>query len=294
MPLLTAPAFAREIMVNARGRARRLAGLLPVLVVAALLGPAPAQSQEESGSEESDPVADYFVGNLLFVFYHELGHGLIHKLDLPVLGREEDAADQLATLMLMDAGTDSVGGEPVLTAALGWLDSWKKRDGEAADSDFWDEHSLDMQRYANIVCLVYGSDPDSYDNLIKEWDLPADRAGRCPGDYDSAFASWNSVMADVWVTDENPAPKNNRSFTLEVRPSDSTETEEIAAYVADQQVFEGLVEGMNENMILPSPIHVVARDCGEENAYYDPQTSEITMCYEWLATFMADAEKQAE
>ena len=45
-------------------------------------------------------------------------------------------------------------------------------------------------------------------------------------------------------------------------------------------------------MILPSPIKVVAKDCGEENAFYTPETSEITMCYEWLAVFMADAEKQ--
>jgi hypothetical protein len=292
--------MAQAVMVNGRGIARWMSRLLPVLLVAVLLGPAPAQAQEEPAAEteseeaESDPVADYFVGNLLFVFYHELGHGLIHKLDLPVLGREEDAADQLATLMLMDAGTDAVGGEPVLTAALGWLDSWRKRDGEAADSDFWDEHSLDVQRYANIVCLVYGSDPDNYDHLIEEWELPADRAERCPGDFHSAAASWDSAMAEVWATEEKPAPADNKSFTLEVKPANSAETEEIAAYVADEQIFDALVESMNENLVLPSPIHVVARDCGEENAYYDPQTSEITMCYEWLATFMADAEKQAE
>jgi hypothetical protein len=284
-------------MVKAR-RLRRWARLLPLLVLllgpAWTIAPAFAQSDESQAEEESDPVADYFVGNLLFIFYHELGHGLIHKLDLPVLGREEDAADQLATLMLMDAGSDSVGGEPVLTAALGWLDSWKKREGEADNSDYFDEHSLDYQRYANIVCLVYGSDPDSYGNLVEEWDLPADRAERCPGDYSSAVLSWDAVMQDVWVTDEKPAPASNKSFTLEVQPAKSDETRTIAEYVADQQIFDDLVAGMNESMVLPSPIKVVAKDCGVENAFYDPETSEITMCYEWLAVFMADAEKQAE
>jgi hypothetical protein len=273
---------------------------LPALVLAASIGPAFAQTEEAAtedpaaDEEESDPVADYFVGNLLFIFYHELGHGLIHKLDLPVLGREEDAADQLATLMLMDAGSDAVGGEPVLTAALGWLDSWKKREGETDSSDYFDEHSLDYQRYANIVCLVYGSDPENYGNLVEEWDLPEDRAERCPGDYSSAVSSWDAVMKDVWVTEENPAPAGNKSFTLEVQPAASDETRAIAEYVADQKVFDALVENMNENLILPSPIKIVARDCGEENAFYNPETSEITMCYEWLAVFMADAEKQAE
>jgi hypothetical protein len=276
-------------MVKAGSRLQTWVRLLPVLILAALVGPAFAQAEEDS-----DPVGDYFVGNLLFVFYHELGHGVIHKLDLPVLGREEDAADQLATLMLMDAGSDAVGGEPVLTAALGWLDSWKKRDGEAETSDYFDEHSLDYQRYANIVCLVYGSDPENYGNLVEEWDLPADRAERCQGDYSSAVSSWDAVMEDVWVTDQNPAPANNNSFTLDIQPAESDETRAIAEYVTDQKIFDELVAGMNQNLILPSPIKVVAKDCGEENAYYDPETSEITMCYEWLAVFMADAEKQAE
>jgi hypothetical protein len=282
--------------VNLRGR---LVAAIAALLLVAAIGPAHAQSEDAQSEDaqteaESDPVADYFVGNVLFIFYHELGHGLIHKLDLPVLGREEDAADQIATLMLMDAGTDSVGGEPVLTAAMGWLDSWQKNNGEADSSDYFDEHSLDYQRYANIVCLVYGSDPDNYKNLVEEWDLPAERAERCPNDFASAVASWDAVMQDVWVTDDHPAPEGNKAFTLDVEAAKSDETREVAQYVADQQIFDELVEGMNANLILPSPIKVVAKDCGVDNAFYDPETSEITMCYEWLAVFLADARKQAE
>src|SRR5580704_17586980 len=36
--------------------------------------------------------AEFTTGNLLFALLHEVGHGLIHDLALPVLGREEDAA----------------------------------------------------------------------------------------------------------------------------------------------------------------------------------------------------------
>ena len=41
--------------------------------------------------------AEFAVGNMLFVLLHEAAHGLISDLGLPVLGREEDAADQFAT-----------------------------------------------------------------------------------------------------------------------------------------------------------------------------------------------------
>jgi Putative metallopeptidase len=41
-------------------------------------------------------------GTLVSVLLHELGRALIHPLDLPVTGREEDAADQLSSLLLIN------------------------------------------------------------------------------------------------------------------------------------------------------------------------------------------------
>jgi hypothetical protein len=38
-----------------------------------------------------------------FIFAHEFAHALIHNFELPVLGREEDAADGIATVMLLKA-----------------------------------------------------------------------------------------------------------------------------------------------------------------------------------------------
>ncbi len=49
------------------------------------------------------------MSSLYLVFLHELGHALISMYDLPVVGREEDAADQLAALVLINAGDDGAG-----------------------------------------------------------------------------------------------------------------------------------------------------------------------------------------
>src|SRR6187401_350606 len=40
---------------------------------------------------------EFALGNSLFALMHEMAHGLITDLGLPVLGREEDAADAFAT-----------------------------------------------------------------------------------------------------------------------------------------------------------------------------------------------------
>lgn len=256
------------------------------------------QSPDDTSSGDSqagDAVTEYFLGNTLFVFYHEIGHGLIDKLQLPVLGREEDAVDQLATIILVgQGGEDSVGGTPALTAALGWLDFWNERESAPDSSDYWDEHSLDVQRYANIVCLVYGSDPDKYDYLIKNFDMSEARAEKCPSEFQVAEDSWYGVTGDAWLPEDRKAPAGNRAFTLEYKPAEHDEYRAIEEKVKNQRGLDDAVAGLNESFVLPTPIHVVVRECGEENAFYTPETSELTMCYELLAAFLANAEKYAK
>jgi len=126
-----------------------------------------------------------------FVFYHELGHALIDMLDLPVTGREEDAVDQLATVVLLEAGAD--GRDAALRGA-----EWFEMNGRLSRTrqPFWGEHSLDQQRYFNILCWVYGSDPTAHADLLKqEWGLPADRAARCPAEYDRMNRAWQTMLA---------------------------------------------------------------------------------------------------
>ena len=45
-------------------------------------------------------MADFTESNLLAIFYHELGHAVIHQMDVPIFGQEEDAADALSILLI--------------------------------------------------------------------------------------------------------------------------------------------------------------------------------------------------
>lgn len=126
----------------------------------------------------------------LFVFYHELGHALVDMMDLPVTGKEEDAVDQLATLVLLEAGAD--GRDAALRGAE-WFQFNSRR--TRSRTPFWDEHSLDQQRYFSIVCWVYGSDTTSHRALLgREWGLPRERAERCPSEFDRMNRAWATVL----------------------------------------------------------------------------------------------------
>lgn len=123
----------------------------------------------------------------LFVLFHELGHALVDLYELPVTGREEDAVDDLATLVLIDAGAS----DAAVAAAVFWILS---DDQSYSDAKFADEHSLNPQRFYTILCTVYGSDPGAYVEMVEYGYLPMERAQRCPREYEQKSASWGRLL----------------------------------------------------------------------------------------------------
>lgn len=159
----------------------------------------------EGQFENEDDTAEAIAGAWLAVALHEAGHALVDVLELPVTGREEDAVDQLAAWILIQA--DDV--DSVLGAAASYY-----TEGDADDSDFADEHSLDRQRYFNMVCWAYGSDPDNGQELIDTWELPKARAEGCAAEYAQLDRSWSRLLRDHLrdgeEAAEEPAPAGTK------------------------------------------------------------------------------------
>ncbi|HXU32570.1 MAG TPA: DUF4344 domain-containing metallopeptidase [Thermoanaerobaculia bacterium] len=145
---------------------------------------------------ENEEVGGKAIAAMVFVFYHELGHALIDIYDLPVTGREEDAVDQLATVMLLETW-DGEESELAMTASAEWFDSSAAEREE--DPDMADEHALDEQRYYNLLCWTYGSDPDYFADQLEDWELPEERAERCPEEYQRMSRSWDTLLGPHMV-----------------------------------------------------------------------------------------------
>lgn len=144
---------------------------------------------EDQTDEEAEAAGAAVAGATIFAFYHELGHALIDLYDLPVTGREEDAVDQLATMILLE------GGEEGEAAALDGASSFlSEEEQELDDLAFWDEHSLDDQRFYNIVCWSYGKNPEGFQDLVDDGTLPEERAEQCPAEYERMSRSWSQLL----------------------------------------------------------------------------------------------------
>lgn len=142
------------------------------------------------GDLKSDEEIEEVVGNATtFVFFHEIGHALIDAYDLPITGREEDAVDQLSVIVLADGSEE--GDRTVLDAARSFS---RATDAELDELAYADEHSLDRQRFYNIICLLYGQNKERFASLVNDGTLPEGRAERCDIEYARAKKAWDVLL----------------------------------------------------------------------------------------------------
>jgi hypothetical protein len=148
----------------------------------------------EAGDADPDASA---MNSEYATFYHEVGHMAISVYDLPVTGREEDVADQLAAYILLtpdDTGQiDPESVQAVKDFARSFAASGAQRT-ELDSDDFADVHSLDEQRVYNLECWIYGSDPEANTDLVSDGQLPEDRASGCQEEWIQLDQAWSTLL----------------------------------------------------------------------------------------------------
>lgn len=163
------------------------------------------QPEIKQGVSSGGAVAE---GVFTFVVFHELGHAFIDMLDIPMLGREEDAADQCATVVMLQHHGNQLNEEKqermLVRAAFFFL----KIGGGAnqkIDLDTWgDEHAIGPQRFYNILAWLYGSSSTNYKILVDNKVIPEHRAELAPGEY--------KRMQKAWVAFLKPALRKGQSL----------------------------------------------------------------------------------
>jgi hypothetical protein len=227
---------------------------------------------------EDEGAARFVASNLVATFYHEVGHALIDVLDLPVLGREEDAADTLSALLTHHIWNEDAATAIVYDAAFAYSAMVAEADRDGVEPAYADTHSLDQQRYYNLVCLYLGAAPEERAAVAEELGLPEDRASGCEEEFELADTSWGTLL------DGMTPGEGAQGFRL---VGSDPETDPVAAIVDEE------IRTLNETYGLPVEITVVIEPCGEANAFYFGETQSITICTEYaddLVRLYAEAE----
>jgi hypothetical protein len=108
--------------------------------------------------------ADAIVGPTLEVFLHEAGHAVFDYLSVPILGREEDAADQFAAYLLLQFVKSDARRLIAGVAYAYHVDASKP---STKTNPFADEHGLPAQRFYNVLCTAYGADSKLFADLVE-------------------------------------------------------------------------------------------------------------------------------
>lgn len=118
------------------------------------------------------------VGAFVQSVLHEVALATFDILEIPVWGRESDAADKLAGFIMVQFGKEVA--LKVMVGAAWYFDAAER---QWTESDFASDQSPEAQRFFNYLCIAFGSDPSSFKFLIDQNMLPVRRAQRCGGEF---------------------------------------------------------------------------------------------------------------
>jgi hypothetical protein len=125
---------------------------------------------------------DTVIGPLMDVFLHEAGHATFKSLQIPLFGREEDAADQFSTYIMLQFDKEEAR-RLILGTAYQYKGDLAAPTITVKQQAFADEHGTPAQRFFNLLCTAYGSDPKLFADVVEKGFLPEDRAVGCEREY---------------------------------------------------------------------------------------------------------------
>ncbi|HEX2077112.1 MAG TPA: DUF4344 domain-containing metallopeptidase [Longimicrobium sp.] len=144
-----------------------------------------AEALMGDGAEEGGD--DVFVGAFALILLHQVGHAMVDLLELPVRVGPEEAADQLAAVMVGFAEDELATAAEGALALNEMLVDWENPgSGRAA---------LSGRRLETLLCLLYGTNPDAHGWLLEEGNLSEERAARCEEEYEKVEANWIDMLS---------------------------------------------------------------------------------------------------
>jgi hypothetical protein len=136
---------------------------------------------------------DAVMGPLYDVLLHETAHALFDLLKIPVFGREEDAADQVAAYLMLRIGKADAR-RLVLGTAYAYKNDFESPNAPITTSDFADEHGTPAQRFYNLLCIAYGADPKMFADMVEKKYLPKERAEGCEDEYQQVVNAFEKLI----------------------------------------------------------------------------------------------------
>lgn len=156
-----------------------------------------SKSMPNEMTEAGVTQADAICGQLFFAVAHELGHAMFDIFDVPVFGRQEDAADQFATYIILQFGGER-SRRLIKGAAYGYheyIKNFKEKPKVTLPLEiFSSDHGTPEERFFNLLCTAYGFDDRLFAAVVEKGYLPQSRAKKCKFEYEDLKFAFGQVF----------------------------------------------------------------------------------------------------
>jgi hypothetical protein len=127
---------------------------------------------------------DAKIGQLLWLSLHEVGHATFDIFGVPIFGNEEIAADNFASYVMLQFAE---ARQLIIGAAWKWnayVQNYKVNPVvQVRLAGFASDHGLPQERFYNVLCMAFGSNPTLFADFVQQGYLPAARAAGCVREY---------------------------------------------------------------------------------------------------------------
>ena len=148
--------------------------------------------------EENIPKREKLLHAAGFTFLHEMGHAIVDKLKIPITGKEENAVDELAMVILMSDTSDATYYAAIEGAMQFYRDALEE---DLRKYPYYDTHAPSIERYYDMLSIIVGANPESAKEYVGKKDkfkLHPDRAETAEADYEQKLANWKKLLGKAW------------------------------------------------------------------------------------------------
>ena len=132
---------------------------------------------------------DAIVGPLADAFFHEFGHAIFDLHKIPVLGREEYAADTMSAMLMLFLAKGEA--RRLIMGAAYWYTDDLETNVTLKPKEFSSVHGTPHQRFFNLLCIAYGANHEMFGDLVERGYLPEERAEDCKSEFQQAEHAFN-------------------------------------------------------------------------------------------------------
>jgi hypothetical protein len=139
------------------------------------------------------------VGPVVQALIHEVAIGVFDLFEIPVWGRQDDAADRVAALVLLQFSKYDLAWNTIVGTA------WFLAGSALAPPDLSDVRGVTAQRYYTTLCIAYGGNRRIFGGFVAAerpsdpspaaGDLPNVRARGCPEEYTTVRDAFGAAVA---------------------------------------------------------------------------------------------------